>query len=242
MVTPRNRAAFTVQAVDGFKAVLARGSIKPPSDVSDRNAYLLGLFLDRDATTEIAREDLISLRAQWRLNADLVSVSRKVKVNLEPDWKRQLVRPEMTNLGGDSKGRAHLSTRSRPFEFIEEMIDTRLLFEQWRHSQGRCLKTLEDWHDWEAYHAMILAARAAGRRPYGSSNPVAHLKRQFLRAMVRGECGLGLHGRSYAQVAAWLTAAGYPTSHASVKNAARGGTRGPGARPERGDAPLVEHR
>jgi len=241
VITPRNRAAFTAVPLEGVKPVVARGSIKVPADVSDEHEFLLGLYLDRTSGTTITREDLISPRLQWEENADLVSIPRTVRVNLEPDMKRRLIEPTMVEIGGGvHAGRQHLATGSVPFDTVEEMLETRQLFERWRHSTGRCLKDLDDFADWVDFAEGNRAARSAGRRPHRTAGGSADdLKRQFLRALVRAEWGVELGHRSYKEVAEWLTVGGYRTSEASVKNAKRGA--GKVGAPQRGDAPLVPH-
>lgn len=241
LVLPRSRAAFTAGLLDGHAPILARGSIKVPAGEADANAYLLGLYLDRKADTTVEREDFVPLRQQWEEDGDLVTEKHITRLNLEPDMKRRLVRPEMVEIAsGSFAGRQHLSTDSEPYDTVGEMIDTRRWFESWRDATGRCLKDLSDWEDWQDYLETTRAAEQAGRRSYRTAGGSADaLKRQFLRALVRGEWGVGLGARSYRSVAEWLTAAGYKTSEASVKNAKRGSKGAGPAR--RGDAPLVSH-
>ena len=241
VVSARNRAAFTALPAKGSKPVLAKGSVKVPDGVGDANDYLLGLYLDRRADTAVPRRDLIPLRDQWRENGDLVAVQRTPLLNMEPDLKRCLRAPRMVAIaGGPHAGRRHLATSSEPFATVEEMLETRALFIGWRHATGRCLKDMDDWHDWEDYRASTLAARGAARRPRRTAGGSADdLKRQFLRALVRGEWGLRLGRQTYRDIAEWLTGVGYRTSVDAVKNARRGGDRASPKR--RGDAPLVPH-
>ncbi|MGC2857563.1 DNA polymerase [Novispirillum sp. DQ9] len=239
VVSPRNRAAFTAMPEAGWKPVLAKGSVKIPAGIDDANSYLLGLYLDRTSQTSVPRQDLIALRDQWRGNADLVAVQRSPLLNLEPDHKRRLIDPEMVEIGGGPhQGRHHIATSSEPFDTVDDMLETRALFIGWRHTTGRCLKSTEDWVDWEDYRLSTLAARQAGRRARRTAGGSADdLKRQFLRALVRGDWGLSLGGQTYADIAEWLTVAGYRTSVSAVKNARRGADNSERAR--RGDAPLV---
>ena len=223
VVTARTRAVFTAVLAPGSKPILAKGSIKVPRGESDPNAYLLGVYLDRSRDTRIPRQDLISFRDQWAGNTDLVSVLREPRINLEPDHKRELVEPRMVRIaGGPHAGREHLATSSVPHETAAAMVEQRTLFEGWRHSTGRCLKDMDDWRDWCDYRDSTLAARQSGRRPHRTAGGSADdLKRQFLRALVHGEWGVGVGSRSYRDVAEWLSGAGYPTSLAAVKNASR---------------------
>ncbi len=223
LVTSRGRATFTAMPAPGSKPILAKGSIKVPREEASPNDYLLGEFLRRTIDSKIPRKDLLSLRELWTGEVDLVSVDRNPLVSLEPDHKRRLVDARTVRIGGGPfKGSEHVATRSVPHETAERMVEERTLAEGWRHSSGRCLKTMEDWEDWVDYRDSALAAREAGRRPRRSAGGSAdELKRQFLRALVRGEWGVGIGRQSYGLVATWLSEAGYPTSLTSVKNAAR---------------------
>lgn len=223
VVMARSRAAFTAVVADGSKPILAKGSIKVPQDKGDPNSYLLEVYLGRDINTRIPRQDLTPFRELWMGNADLVRVDRDPRINFEPDHKRRLTDPRMVVIaGGPHVGREPLATSSEPHETAEAMVEVRTLFEGWRHSTGRCLKDLADMADWVDYRDSTLAARAAGRRPHRTAGGSADdLKRQFLRALTRGELGVCLGGRSYGDVAAWLSAAGYLTSASALKNAAR---------------------
>ncbi len=223
LVTSRGRATFTAMPAPGSKPILAKGSIKVPREEASPNDYLLGVYLNRDPDTRIPREDLLPLRELWTGEKDLVAVDRNPLVSLEPDHKRRLVDARMVRIGGKPfEGKLHVATRSVPHETAEAMVEERGLAEGWRHGAGGCLKTMADWEDWIDYRESTLAARAAGRRPRRSAGGSAdELKRQFLRAIVRGEWGVGIGRQSYARVAAWLTEAGYAASLTAVKNAAR---------------------
>lgn len=243
IVAPRNRASFTAMRVEGSKAITAKGSIKVPQGVEDANDFLLGVYLDRTAETAIPREDLISLRQQWEDNADLVSVQRVPRINLEPDHKRSLLDARMVVIGGGPHaGREHLATRSMPYETADDMLEVRMAFEGWRHTTNRCLKNIDDWDDWQDYLEGLQAARQAGRRSRRTAGGSADdLKRQFLRALVRSEWGLDTSVRRYKEVAEWLSGAGFPTTETAVKNARRGSTVPKGGLPQRGAAELVPH-
>ena len=223
VVTARSRAVFTALGHDGSRPILARGSVKVPHGTADPNDFLLGLYLDRMSDTLVARKDMISFRAQWLGNTDLVTIDRETRINFEPDFKRDLVEPRLVAIAsGSHQGREHLATRSKAYETAEAMIEQRTLFEGWRYSTGRCFKTMADWDDLFDYRESVLAARAAGRRSHRTAGGSADdLKRLFLRAGVRGMWGIGFGARNYREVAEWLSAAGYTTSREAIKNACR---------------------
>lgn len=222
VVAFRNRGVTTTAVVKGSDPVVAKASIKVDRKI-DASAYLLDRYLTREYDTTVERRDLISLREQMELDADLVSVLRAPRINLDPDMKRRLVRArEVLIQHGDRAGAAHLSTESEPFDTVDEMLAERALFDAWRHGQQRCLKTMEDWEAWQDYRAAATARRRSGatiRITQGGAADV--FKRQFLRALVRGQWGVSLDGWQHGDVAAWLTERGYETSLHEVKNATR---------------------
>lgn len=222
VVAFRNRGIATTAAAEGSDPVLAKNGIKVPRGV-DANRFVLDLFLTRQHDTRVERRDLIPLREQMAQGADLVSILRSPRVNFEPDMKRRLVRASAATIGhGEFAGAIHLATESEPFETAEAALEERATFEAWRDRQKRVLKTEEDWEAWLDYRASTRARRGAGAGiRVGKGGAAGVLKRQFLRALVRGVWGVSLDGRTHEGVAAWLTGRGYPTSVSDVKNATR---------------------
>jgi hypothetical protein len=218
----RNRGIATTAPLAGSDPILARGGVKVARG-TDANQFMMKLYLDRTYETVVERRDLISLRDQMIKNADLVSVLRQLRVNLDPDMKRRLVNPRVATVqSGEFAGREHLATESVAFDSVEDALGQRLLFESWRHGGKRVLKTMTDWQDWEDYRASRVARKRAGggiRITRGGSAEV--LKRQFLSALVRDTWGLSLAGRPHKEIAGWLTQHGYPTTVNQVKNATR---------------------
>jgi hypothetical protein len=191
----------------------------------DANHFVLDLYLNRGHDTRVERRDLISLRDQMEQDADLVSILRSPRVKFEPDMKRRLVRATVAAIGhGDFAGTEQLATESEPFDTVEHALEERAVFEAWRDAQQRVLKTMADWQAWQDYRASVLARRRTGAGIWVTGGGAADvLKRQFLRALVRGTWGASLDGRTHEGVAGWLTARGYPTTLSAVKNATRPG-------------------
>ena len=222
VVAFRNRGIATTDAADGSAPVLAKNGIKVPKG-EDANRFVLEKYLGRNFDTRIARSELIPLREQLEKNADLVAILRAPRVNFEPDMKRRLVGAHVAEIRrGEFAGVQHLATTSEPYGTVEEALLTRSVFEAWRHVHKGVLKTKEDWDSWQDYFASTMTRRASGgshRVTRGGSEDV--LKRMFLRALVRGQWGLALGGRSHKDVARWLTERGHPTTLEVVKNATR---------------------
>ena len=101
----------------------------------------------------------------------------------------------------------------------------RAYFDEWRRKN--CLKTLDDFQRWQE-HYQFAGARAkrqqSGARGLGinatAEGAVGLARRGFLRAYAQGAWGLS-RTMSYSQLAAWLTAQGYPTKADELKNAKR---------------------
>ena len=191
--------------------------------MQDHNEFMLRLFRDRTPDTKLSVQMLTSLREIYTDECDLVSSSQDRRVNLDPDFKCDLVDPvERDDL---------LFCGSRPWSTVEEFNTVRALFEEWR--RDRVLKTLDDWGMWSEYRAGAQASQMGVRR--SSGGVVDQARRVFLRAYVRGLWGLP--GGDYKGIAEWLTAAGYPTSENDLKNAKR--AKDPVERAIPADAPGV---
>lgn len=222
VVAFRNRGIATTAPAGGSDPIVAKAGTKLPRG-ADASEFMLDLYLRRDYETRVPRRDLISLRDQMLLGADLVAVLRQPRVNLDPDMKRRLVNAREVEIRhGPFAGRRHLATDSEPFDTVDDLVSERVAFEAWRHERKRVLKTKGDWDDWRDFRASSVARKRAGGKVRVTGGGAADvLKRQFLRALVRGRWGLSLGQRAHADVAAWLTVRGFPTTVNEVKNASR---------------------
>ena len=222
VVAFRNRGIATTAVVGNSTPVVAKNGIKVPKEV-DANRFMLSSYLDREFDTQFERRDLIPLRAQLEQNADLVSELHTLRANFEPDMKRRLIGgADVAIKHGEFAGRTHLSTQSEPFDTVEDAMFERSAFDEWRKGQKRVMKTETDLLDWQDHLASKNArARSGAGIRVTAAGSVDVLKRQFLRALVRGMWGLSLGGQSHQAIADWLTASGYPTSLSAVKNATR---------------------
>ncbi|EMX5560660.1 hypothetical protein AAHG77_004385, partial [Escherichia coli] len=140
LIAMKTRGQLTYKAIQGKPVVHARAGVKPPADIprSDYNDYMVDLYLNRLPGQTLSRSTLISTREMWLSESDLVSREQDIRLNLEFDFKRQPVRPAMNE--------GHLLMFSRPWDNMEEALQQRSLFDDWR--QTHTLKTLADWDDW----------------------------------------------------------------------------------------------
>ena len=86
---------------------------------------------------------------------------RETRVNAEYDFKRKPVTGSVRMIDIAGRGVAHVAFDTEPWQTVDEAADTRLLFDNWRET--RCLKTLEDFQDWERFRAFRMAGRKRTR-------------------------------------------------------------------------------
>ncbi|HCR3321142.1 TPA: hypothetical protein ON514_000667 [Citrobacter freundii] len=215
LIAMKTRGQLTYRAIQGKPVVHARAGVKPPADIprSDYNDYMVDLYLNRLPGQTLSRSTLISTREMWLSESDLVSREQDIRHNLEFDFKRQPVRPAMNE--------GHLLMFSRPWDNMEEALQQRSLFDDWR--QTHTLKTLADWDDWCDF-LYCRTVFSDMKLKVGSKRSDDILVRLFLRALTQCQWGLMLKDKkSYSckEVAEWLTSEGYSVTVTDVKNAVR---------------------
>jgi hypothetical protein len=145
--------------------------------------------------------------------------------NFEYDHKRRIVAPEFLQVpvpGEPDTTVEYISADTAPWQTVTDFNAHRALFEQWRFSgEGRRLKTMADWEDWQQFLAGTAASAAGVKRCKGGV--VQQALKIIRKAYVWQLWGLRRRGpgSSYREVAERLTAAGYPTKEHDFKNASR---------------------
>ncbi|HBJ1322655.1 TPA: hypothetical protein LAS11_004338 [Escherichia coli] len=215
LIAMKTRGQLTYRAIQGKPVVHARAGVKPPADIprSDYNDYMVDLYLNRLPGQTLSRSTLISTREMWLSESDMVSREQDIRLNLEFDFKRQPVQPAMNE--------GHLLMFSRPWDNMEEALQQRSLFDDWR--QTHTLKTLADWDDWCDF-LYCRTVFSDMKLKVGSKRSDDILVRLFLRALTQCQWGLMLKDKkSYSckEVAEWLTSEGYSVTVTDVKNAVR---------------------
>lgn len=215
LIAMKTRGQLTYRAIQGKPVVHAKAGVKPPADIprSDYNDYMVDLYLNRLPGQTLSRSTLISTREMWLSESDLVSREQDIRLNLEFDFKRQPVQPAMNE--------GHLLMSSRPWDNMEEALQQRSLFDDWR--QTHTLKTLADWDDWCDF-LYCRTVFSDMKLKVGSKRSDDILVRLFLRALTQCQWGLMLKDKkSYSckEVAEWLTSEGYSVTVTDVKNAVR---------------------
>jgi hypothetical protein len=193
---------------------------KPSKFLTDQHHadWFLHQFLSRTPETVFKRSSLVSMREMIDKGSDLVENNGEIAMNLEYDWKRELINPEDREVPvWVPSGIRHIFAESRPWRSLKEFTETRLLFDQWRKRESNVLKTMEDWESWEEFKRTALVSKRGIRRD--KSGLAGQAKKLILKAFARGVWGLQLG--TYREFSTLLTEAGYPTNMDALKNAKR---------------------
>jgi hypothetical protein len=222
-VAAKTRMQLTGKSVDGHDPVVAKGGIKVLLDAADgdeekerelmqpvnQNRYVLDLFVNRTPGQIVKRPSSMSSRDQFAGGLDFQIMDKDMRLNMEFDFKRRPVNPVM--VGIESHGVEHLAFNTVPWDSAEEGERVRVLFDRWRRGDGRggaghCLKTLEDWNDWQGFLALyegnrrrqthrqrlLVDADDSERRGAVLTNPAREVAGALSerRGLVRGQTGV----------------------------------------------------
>ena len=160
--------------------------------------------------------------------ADLIALDREISLNMEYDWKREMIdvlerevpvsRPG--NLESGIKYPDHIYADTKAWKNIEEFQSVREAFDTWRTKEEGVLKSLMDWERWRRYRAEIKLSKKGVRRSKGGI--VDQAKRVVLKAFTTRRWGLP--GTGYRQMAEHLSEHGFVTTLDQVKYAKRAKT------------------
>jgi len=215
LVAMKTRGQLTYKESEGFPIVHARAGVKPPADIprDDYNRYMVDLYMNRAPGQKLRRGSLISTRDMWLNESDLVAVESEIRLNLEFDFKRQLLAPTMNE--------GHLLMYSRPWDDMSQALKQRQLFDDWR--QTHALKDEADWEDWcDFLYCRNVFTPLKLKVGLNRSDDV--LVRLFLRALAQHQWGLTPDDRKIQtskETATWLVSEGYSVTFSDVKNAGR---------------------
>ncbi len=222
LIAMKTRGQLTAIPFEDEPIILAKAGVSPQVERPLHNDYMVNLFMNRRPGDKTTTKPFTSFREQWVKDADVVRLTRQSKLNIEFDFKRRLINPlEIAVRDG-----SHVSLSSVPWNDLAECERARAVFEGWRDK--RCLKTLQDFDDWEDHYQFALVrdrlsdgnGRSFGiRTTSGGTTDV--FRRLFLRAYTQELCGL-TRTMTYPELAGWLTERGYPTTVDEAKNAKRG--------------------
>jgi hypothetical protein len=224
VISMKTRGQTTAEFLPGHdEPVLAKAGVKPNAPKHEHNDYMLRLYLNREAGQTHRQTSLISLQEMWHTESDLVGIERDQTLNLEYDFKRQPVRPCERIV----RGRSLLAFDTVPWRNADQAREAIDNFKEFRRT--RLLKTLPDFHAWEAVMNMAPRVHKAGLNLRGG--PVGVLYRLFLRALKQGYWGLSMaegasgRRRTHKDIEVWLMSRGFPAKADDLKNASRDTSR-----------------
>ncbi|MDP2025608.1 DNA polymerase [Sulfuriferula sp.] len=221
LIAMKTRGQITAMPFDDEPIILAKAGVSPGIDADLHNDYMIDLFMCRTHKDMAITWPFTPFREQWVKDADVVRLKRKTKLNLEFDHKRRLVSPRMVAVDQCE----HVSLVGVPWNDLAECERARAIFNGWRRL--RCLRTLDDFEDWEDHYLFSLVRdrlQKSGVKGFGiratNKGVVDVFRRLFLRAYAQGLCGL-TKAMTYGALADWLTEKGYETKADDLKNAKR---------------------
>ncbi|BBM63463.1 hypothetical protein VA249_01090 [Vibrio alfacsensis] len=187
IISMKTRGQLTSE-LGSTKPVCAKAGVKPPKGVNE-NAWMVELFLDRYPKQKIECSHLASARDMWLKEMDLVSIHTEQTLNLEWDFKRCPINPRIVKVRHPVSGEVveHLSFDTVPWNTVDEGLDARTYFDEWR--VNNCLKTMEDWDNWMDFYKVRRYLKGAGVK-YLEDGSAGILKVQMLRAITQGKWGL----------------------------------------------------
>lgn len=133
---------------------------------------MLDLFVNRQPGQMIVRPSMMSLADMVLNDWDLQTVDTVVRLNMEYDFKRRPVDARMVRI--ESLGVEHLAFTTVPWDNAAEGELARMLFDRWRLGEqdkagnwlrpAHCLKTMQDWADWQAFYGLYAGNRLRRQR------------------------------------------------------------------------------
>lgn len=225
VLSMRTRGQATLMIAPDVKPknqiLLAKGSVSPPPECKDTNAYIVDLYLNRFPGQKTMSRPFVSPRDQVVKEIDVTRLKRLVRLNFEFDFKRRPVNPRMERVGDQE----HLAFDTESWATADEGVMARSIFDEWRKT--RCLKTLSDFLNWQDYYTTVVSMEGLRKQHIGHGLQVTRegsvgiLKRVFVRAYVREKWGVK-KSLPYKRVAELLEACGCPASADDVKNGNKG--------------------
>ncbi|GAJ72746.1 hypothetical protein JCM18904_3595 [Vibrio sp. JCM 18904] len=137
-------------------------------------------------------------------------------MNLEFDMKREPINPRVIEVDGVPL----VSFETKPFKNAFEMRYTRIRFDAWRKS-GRCLKTMEDWYDWQERLSMYKANDKGEVRLKKDEKSDELMARLFVRFYGHEVSGITKKDITAKALSEWFVELGYDIKPSLVRGAGR---------------------
>ena len=209
LIAMKTRGQLTAEEEDGFEPVIAKAGIQVPRHVENQHEYMLDLYLNRKPEDKVPYTALTSSRQQFLFDRDMVSETKEILLNLEPDFKRQLTNPRMVSV----RGKTHIAFDSVPHKQREDGEFCRQRLEHWR--KENCLKTMKDWEKLEEYILIAKYTSSSRVSPRMGETLDQFFMKMFLRVYTNQLLNLKKRG-TYKQLASLLATQGYETTDKKI--------------------------
>ncbi|PSV56463.1 hypothetical protein [Photobacterium sp. GB-3] len=214
IVAMKTRGQLTAMPFEEYPIVTAKAGVKTPRGIS-ANDYMVDLYLNREPGQLTDGSHLTSTREMFLQQSDLLTVEREIRLNLEFDWKRQLIEPIIRT----ANHLPHISFQTKPHQTVNDMTATRLRFDRWR--LNHCLKTLDDWASFDDRLAMGLAVLPTTLRLKPEERSDDLLLRLFLRFCTNYVYTDQTININANELAKYFRCIGYSVKAATIRNAKR---------------------
>lgn len=233
LIFMKTRGQETFEKIEGEKQIQARAGVMLPKGTEDKHAFMRNLYFNRKSGQKVINKHLVSARDLLLDEVDFISKIKPTTLNLEWDYKRQLTKPIEANVDGLT----HIFCDSKPHRTVKDAMEMRTHFDGWRRT--RCLKSMDDWTEWEDYFACKRLTAGKGiQYRYLKDNSGDYIltkdgqkvgegsdsifRRIVIRAYMHGACRLDISDIGRKEFAQWFTDHGYSTKDYEV----RGGNKG----------------
>jgi hypothetical protein len=160
-VAPEDWSGDVVMAKTGYMTPKAEWSL---SKIEQCRAWVKR-YRERTYDTRLQMKSLTPLRGQHIHEVDMQTVESEVRWNADFDMKRRLI--DVRDVCG------LITADTTPWHDIEEFEIARELLDEWRNSQGRVLKTRQDYDDMMAWDEARGGRKATGTQSHNALSPVA---------------------------------------------------------------------
>ncbi|HCG6983259.1 TPA: hypothetical protein NJ311_003619 [Vibrio parahaemolyticus] len=215
LIGAKTRAQYTVIESEGYEPILAKGGVKVDPMVTDQSAYMVEMYLNRNSDDKVDGSYLTPNRVRFLEHKDLMLEKRSVFLNVEYDQKRQLVNPKMLDVKEDE----HIALETIPYKSLDDMSFSRIRFDRWR--VNRCLKNLDDWHDWQERLSMYKANENREVQLKKGEKADELMARLFVRFYGHEVSGISKKDITAKALSEWLVELGYDIKPSLVRGAGR---------------------
>lgn len=139
---------------DDEKIVLAKSGIKLPNILGkeEENDEIVKLFYQRKPTDQIPISIGLGIKELYRGGYDFVHKEMDKRLSMEFDWKRKpLFVGESEVKYKNLINQKHLFFSTQPWESVDDFLTIRYLWSEYNKVENHCLKTIEDYQDFNNF-------------------------------------------------------------------------------------------